>query len=334
MKPSNSRLRWWLIGGTPWRGFQCTRPALPFRRRTRSRRCLLRGRRGGCGSPRSGRTGSGAAAAAGRRNFRTPSRADADLQKMRPLSASSGGLQKRKTQEATGHPRALATVRKAAIVRTVTPSQDEKHYETKASESSPQPLKIGQSHPCRRRPNAELSDPRTPDRDRDREADQGSRHEPMGPSRRHHDPGRLSPRPARERTGRSALGSDRLRPCTSACSPGQAGHPATHPILGDEMRALAQAAARAGPEITVRVHLGTRLAVLHQRLCQLVERAGEAAGLGFKAHPHMLRHACGFALANKGHDTRALQAYLGHKNIQHTVRYTEFSPTRFKDFWK
>jgi site-specific recombinase XerD len=41
-----------------------------------------------------------------------------------------------------------------------------------------------------------------------------------------------------------------------------------------------------------------------------------------QAHPHMLRHAYGFALANKGHDTRALQAYLGHKNIQHTVRYT------------
>ena len=67
---------------------------------------------------------------------------------------------------------------------------------------------------------------------------------------------------------------------------------------------------------------------------KLVERAGEAAGLGFKAHPHMLRHACGFALANKGHDTRALQAYLGHKNIQHTVRYTELSPDRFKDFWR
>jgi integrase len=42
----------------------------------------------------------------------------------------------------------------------------------------------------------------------------------------------------------------------------------------------------------------------------------------------MLRHACGYALANRGHDTRALQAYLGHKNIQHTVRYTELSPTR------
>ena len=44
--------------------------------------------------------------------------------------------------------------------------------------------------------------------------------------------------------------------------------------------------------------------------------------------------ACGYALANKGHDTRALQAYLGHKNIQHTVRYTELSPGRFKDFWR
>ena len=65
-----------------------------------------------------------------------------------------------------------------------------------------------------------------------------------------------------------------------------------------------------------------------------VERAGQGAKLGFKAHPHMLRHACGYALASKGHDARALQAYLGHKNIQHTVRYTQLSPTRFKDFWR
>src|SRR5262249_24546110 len=50
--------------------------------------------------------------------------------------------------------------------------------------------------------------------------------------------------------------------------------------------------------------------------------------------PHMLRHACGFKLANDGHDTRALQHYLGHKNIQHTVRYTEMAPDRFKDFWR
>jgi type 1 fimbriae regulatory protein FimB/type 1 fimbriae regulatory protein FimE len=67
---------------------------------------------------------------------------------------------------------------------------------------------------------------------------------------------------------------------------------------------------------------------------KMVERAGISAKLAFKVHPHMLRHACGFALANKGHDTRALQAYLGHKNIQHTVRYTELAPDRFKDFWR
>ena len=61
---------------------------------------------------------------------------------------------------------------------------------------------------------------------------------------------------------------------------------------------------------------------------------GLAARLPFPVHPHMLRHACGFKLANDGRDTRALQHYLGHKNIQHTVRYTELSPERFKTFWK
>jgi type 1 fimbriae regulatory protein FimB/type 1 fimbriae regulatory protein FimE len=66
---------------------------------------------------------------------------------------------------------------------------------------------------------------------------------------------------------------------------------------------------------------------------RMMERAGGKAGVGIKVHPHMLRHACGYALANKGHDTRALQAYLGHRNIQHTVRYTELAPDRFKRFW-
>ena len=55
--------------------------------------------------------------------------------------------------------------------------------------------------------------------------------------------------------------------------------------------------------------------------------------LGLVVPPHV-RHACGFKLANDGHDTRALQHYLGHKNIQHTVRYTEMAPDRFKDFWR
>ena len=67
---------------------------------------------------------------------------------------------------------------------------------------------------------------------------------------------------------------------------------------------------------------------------KMVARLGVAADLGFPVHPHMLRHACGFKLANDGVDTRSLQAYLGHRNIQHTVRYTELAPTRFKNFWQ
>jgi len=66
---------------------------------------------------------------------------------------------------------------------------------------------------------------------------------------------------------------------------------------------------------------------------RMVKAAGDSAGLGFAVHPHMLRHACGYYLANKGFDTRAIQAYLGHRNIQHTVRYTELAPGRFNDFW-
>jgi site-specific recombinase XerD len=58
------------------------------------------------------------------------------------------------------------------------------------------------------------------------------------------------------------------------------------------------------------------------------------AKMPFPIHPHMLRHGCGYALANAGNDTRALQAWLGHRNIQHTVRYTELAPNRFKDFWR
>ena len=65
----------------------------------------------------------------------------------------------------------------------------------------------------------------------------------------------------------------------------------------------------------------------------MLSRLGEAAKFQFRVHPHMLRHATGYKLANEGHDTRSLQHYLGHKNIMHTVRYTELSPDRFKNFW-
>ena len=67
---------------------------------------------------------------------------------------------------------------------------------------------------------------------------------------------------------------------------------------------------------------------------KLLARAGVRAKLPFPIHPHMLRHSTGFKLANDGHDTRAIQQYLGHRNITHTVRYTELSPERFKNFWK
>jgi site-specific recombinase XerD len=67
---------------------------------------------------------------------------------------------------------------------------------------------------------------------------------------------------------------------------------------------------------------------------QIAARIGSRAKMPFPIHPHMLRHGCGYALANAGHDTRSLQAWLGHKNIQHTVRYTELAPDRFRDFWR
>jgi integrase len=112
------------------------------------------------------------------------------------------------------------------------------------------------------------------------------------------------------------------------------GTPATHPIVGDELRALRQLQREQEPRSTFVFTSERGSPFTTAGFARLIERAGEAAKLGIKAHPHMLRHACGFALANKGHDTRALQAYLGHRNIQHTVRYTELSPGRFKDFWR
>jgi site-specific recombinase XerD len=66
----------------------------------------------------------------------------------------------------------------------------------------------------------------------------------------------------------------------------------------------------------------------------MVEPAAKSAELSVEAHAHLPRHACGFELANEGIDTRALQAYLGHRNIQNTTRYTALAPDRFRGFWK
>lgn len=112
------------------------------------------------------------------------------------------------------------------------------------------------------------------------------------------------------------------------------GTPSTHPIAGDELRALRRLQREQEPKSAFVFPSERGAPFTTAGLARMVERAGVEAKLGFKAHPHMLRHACGYALANKGHDTRALQAYLGHRNIQHTVRYTELAPTRFKSFWR
>jgi len=106
----------------------------------------------------------------------------------------------------------------------------------------------------------------------------------------------------------------------------------THPLLGDELRALRVLKREAkSPSIFVSER-GAPFTVAG--LQKLVERAGIAAKMAFKVHPHTPRHATGYVLANKGTDTRTLQSYLGHRSIQSTVRYTELAPGRFKNLWR
>jgi site-specific recombinase XerD len=112
------------------------------------------------------------------------------------------------------------------------------------------------------------------------------------------------------------------------------GTPATHPIPGDELRDLRRLQ-REQDSKSPFIFVSERGAPFTTAgFARMLERLGADAKFGFKVHPHMLRHACGYTLANNGVDTRALQAYLGHRNIQHTVKYTELAPTRFKDFWR
>ena len=114
----------------------------------------------------------------------------------------------------------------------------------------------------------------------------------------------------------------------------KSGSPSVHPLTGRELRALRRLQREQEPEssFVFTSERGAPFSTAGWR--KMVARLGAAAGFDVPVHPHMLRHACGFKLANDGVDTRSLQAYLGHKNIQHTVRYTELAPTRFKDFWR
>jgi integrase len=111
------------------------------------------------------------------------------------------------------------------------------------------------------------------------------------------------------------------------------GTPASHPLTGREMRALRrhQRESRPSPFVFVSERCAPLTAPGFSRM---VERAAVAAGLDIKAHAHMLLHACGYKPANDGVDTRSLQAYLGHRNIQNTTRYTALAPDRLKCFWK
>jgi site-specific recombinase XerD len=111
------------------------------------------------------------------------------------------------------------------------------------------------------------------------------------------------------------------------------GTPSTHPLSGRELRELRkhQRLSPTSPFLFVSERGAPFTA---QGFSRMVERAGVAAKLGLKVHAHMLRHSTGFKLANEGHDTRSIQVYMGHRNIQNTARYTALAPGRFRDFWR
>lgn len=107
----------------------------------------------------------------------------------------------------------------------------------------------------------------------------------------------------------------------------------THLLRGVEIRALRRLKRESAA--CPYVFVSERKAPLTNRTVHhIVARAGQLAKLPFTIHPHMLRHSTGFYLANEGHDTRAIQSYLGHANINNTVRYTALSPKRFEKFWR
>jgi len=111
----------------------------------------------------------------------------------------------------------------------------------------------------------------------------------------------------------------------------------THPLRGDELRAIKAwltERAKMKPKTDAFFVSERRGPLSRKTVWFMIGRYGELAGLAVEAHPHMLRHACGFALADQGADTRLIQDYLGHRNIQHTVMYTATNPARFERLWR
>jgi integrase len=109
------------------------------------------------------------------------------------------------------------------------------------------------------------------------------------------------------------------------------GRDSPHYLDGDELRALRKLKRDASTPFVFESQQGGPVSAAGFR--KFFARLGARANMPWPLNPHMLRHACGYALANSGKDTRSLQGYLGHASITHTVRYTEMSPTRFKNFW-
>lgn len=107
-----------------------------------------------------------------------------------------------------------------------------------------------------------------------------------------------------------------------------------HFLRGLEIRTLRQLK-RKGPtsgEFVFASERGGRLSV--RGVQKMIERLAIRAGLGaLNVHPHMLRHSCGYYLADRGVHLRVIQEYMGHKNIRHTVRYTALSPRKFRRLW-
>jgi site-specific recombinase XerD len=107
----------------------------------------------------------------------------------------------------------------------------------------------------------------------------------------------------------------------------------THPLAGVEIRSLRKLK-RDYPETDFLFVSERKAPVTDHTFRKILTRASQFARLDLKVHPHMLRHAAGFKLANDGNDTRSIQLYLGHRSIQNTIRYTELSSERFKNFWQ
>lgn len=110
------------------------------------------------------------------------------------------------------------------------------------------------------------------------------------------------------------------------------GTPSTQPLYGDEIRALRKLQ-RDYPKCPFVFQSNRKGPMCPDTIAGVVVSAGILADLPFPVHAHMLRHGTGYYLANRGVDTRTIQSYLGHKNIQHTVRYTELAPMKFHGLW-